>query len=362
MTPFKDFITSLLLLLLSAIYLYSCSQQHPVNVERELAKSRNYTPLHSAVYKRDIEEVKGLLKTDVKDINAKALWDETPLHLAAQNPGTSAIMEILIEHGADIHVPAVHKTYAIHYAASSGDVENIRVLLKAGADINVKGNAVVCGNCLRTPLETAIDENRTEAALFLIEAGARVNTKAVYSIRPDYYTGWAVRKSTYTSRLVHGNPSRIHHDTLSPLQKASAAGHYALVAALIRKGARVNHNPGRGSSSLALAAWYGRNDIVTLLLKEGADIAVQDGMYRNALHYALENEKIDIARILINHGAPVNTADIYGETPLHIAARLGNREVVLLLLEKGASKSAKDRSGKIPADYASSSEIKKLLE
>ena len=57
----------------------------------------------------------------------------------------------------------------IYKAVLNGNIDRVNELIDAGVDVN-RVNEI-----LRTPLEIAIRNNKTEVALALIEAGADVN-------------------------------------------------------------------------------------------------------------------------------------------------------------------------------------------
>lgn len=339
----------------------SCEEDPPADMDRLIAQSEGHSPLHMAVYRCDMNLVEKILKSGTADLEARAIRDETPLHLAAKNRQCAGIISLLVRHGARVEAEAVHKTRPIHVAATEGDLENVRALAEAGADIDARGAAVICGNCYRTPFEAALGARKTASALYLLSRGAKINTTAHYSVTPAYFSEWAMRHSTRASRIVHGSPARFRHDEYSPLQAAAALGETEVVEALIRRGAAVNANPGRGASPLALAAWEGHGDIADLLLKKGALPNVEDLRRRTALHFALENRKSHIAVKLVKAGAAVNAGDLYGETPLHLAARNGDREMTKLLLSKGARRDARDSRGKTPRECASDRAIRELL-
>jgi len=351
------------LALASLVCLLACMscREEPVDVDRLTALSNNYTPLHMAALKCDSAKAESILQGGSADTGAKAVWDETALHVAAKQAGCAAVIRLLVKHGAAIEAEGAHRTRPLHHAAAEGDVENIRALLDAGASINAAGNAVVCGNCYRTPLETAIEAKKTANALYLISRGAKINTVSIYALKPEYYISWAMENSTRASRTVHGSPSRFNHDELSPLQAAAILGDIDIVSALLEKGARINGNPGRGATPLALAAWHGHARLVETLLERGALPDTSDGQARTALHYALENRRDDIAKKLLEAGAAATPADLFGTTPLHLAARNGNREIVQLLLSRGASRIARDSRARTPADRAANSGIRGLL-
>ena len=54
----------------------SCGQEPPVDVDRLIAESNQYTPLHMAVYKCDRALVEKIIKSGAADLESKAIWDE----------------------------------------------------------------------------------------------------------------------------------------------------------------------------------------------------------------------------------------------------------------------------------------------
>ena len=103
----------------------------------------------------------------------------TLLHAATDWPGhypnVAQIINLLVQAGADVnarfHGP--HNETALHWAASSDDVDALDTLLDAGADIEATG-AVLGGG---TPLADACGFGQWNAARRLIERGATTRLK-----------------------------------------------------------------------------------------------------------------------------------------------------------------------------------------
>jgi hypothetical protein len=101
----------------------------------------------------------------------------TLLHVATDWPGhrpnVAATIRALVEAGADVDAPfrGSHSETALHWAASSDDVDALDALLDSGADIEATG-AVIAGG---TALEDATAFGQWRAARRLLERGARSN-------------------------------------------------------------------------------------------------------------------------------------------------------------------------------------------
>ncbi len=79
-----------------------------------------------------------------------------------------AYLASLLRHGGDPNSLEVYgRKTIIHEAIMSGRMENVRLLVEAGADIDARG-----GVSLETPLLTAVAVDEYETAYYLLEQGA----------------------------------------------------------------------------------------------------------------------------------------------------------------------------------------------
>jgi ankyrin repeat protein len=134
----------------------------------------------NAIHAGRAGELRKLLASNA-DLAIARLGDDDPdgmsrslLHVATDWPGhfpnVAEIIKILVEAGADVnarfHGP--HRETALHWAASSEDLEALCALLEAGADIDADGGVIAGG----TPLGDATAFAQWNAARTLIAHGA----------------------------------------------------------------------------------------------------------------------------------------------------------------------------------------------
>lgn len=143
------------------------------------------TPLYSAVEKGNLDMVKMLIEAGA-DIDTKAGPSKiSPLvrSILSKFSPNLALVEYLIEKGANVNDVTGNGNSAIYHAAGEEDVGILKALVLAGADVN----QVNTGNKL-TPLFNAIGEGHQNNVKWLIQNDANVSadsslwTPAYYAI------------------------------------------------------------------------------------------------------------------------------------------------------------------------------------
>jgi uncharacterized protein len=204
---------------------------------------------------------------------------------------------------------------AIREASAAGHEGVVRVLLEAGADIN-------------------LTDNNKETALKV----ASTLGMDVY-MRP--YEETALQMALYYGHMGISDillAAGAHVDGRD-LWYASCAGHEGILHTLINVEAGVDVNMKRyGETALEIASRRGHTKTVRMLLDAGAD--VNEGSW--ALYFASCGGHEEVVHALIEGGAAVNQK-VVGEKALKGAWRRGHTKIVQMLLDAGAALSPRQR-------------------
>ncbi|KAJ7270941.1 ankyrin repeat-containing domain protein [Mycena rebaudengoi] len=250
---------------------------------------------------------------------------------AASFRGHVAVVQLLLGHGADVNLQGEGDTTALLVASVVGSTEVVQLLLDHGADANKQGGH------FGTALQAASEKGNLDVVQLLLDHDADVNLEGGY-----YRTALQAASMWGSNDIVQVllengadvNLQGGHYGTA--LQAASMWGSNDIVQALLEKDADMNLQGGYYGTALQAAARWGSDDIVQVLLENGAGVNLQGGYYGTALQAASRWGSNDIVQVLLENGADVNLQGGYYGTALQAAAWIGSTEVVQLLLENGA--------------------------
>ena len=215
------------------------------------------TPLWHAVSGRNAVPTVRRLIAGGTSCNWHRIDIKAPLMVAAEN-GQEELVKILLEAGADINITNGTSTVLSRAIASFWNPRVIQRLISEGANVNklVKDNPLSMA-----PLHTACQFNRLEVISWLLEAGADPDIKT-----PDNAYGQSGCTPLYFAAL-------------------SCPGRGA-IDLLLGAGCNVNVQNEVGDTALHIAAVQGRIEIVEVLLKAGADASIKNTRGQTALQAA----------------------------------------------------------------------------
>jgi len=254
----------------------------------------------------------------------------TALMLAASNPDPG-LTRVLIAAGADIEIRDTMGDPAINWAAYYGHSAVVAELLEAGASHSQVGHGSVSeiairrGNQATIALALEADGQlpARDRLAILLETAAMTGDLAMMAeigqLRDlSMATDWAGRP------LLHA---------------AARAGRADSAAALVAAGADVDAVDAIGFTALFEAARDRRAEVVDVLIEAGADVdhvAFENGMSLTAVHLAAIGGDAGIVRRIAAAGANLDRQGVTGATALYWAAFEGQQDAVLALLDAGA--------------------------
>lgn len=194
-------------------------------------------------------------------------FDHRRLGLPRDLPGTGAIARALIQAGAPVDGYPGDKETPLITAASYGDAEVARVLIEAGADIEMVSAPDSGGVPSGTALTHAAVFGMTGVVDVLVAAGARITSLGNAAAAGDI-TGWPLARFTPQAKIQ---------------ALVFAADHQRLevIDQLVAAGTPVNEpDAGWGRLPLHVAAQNGRPASVRRLLAHGADPGLRDPVHQ----------------------------------------------------------------------------------
>ncbi len=232
------------------------------------------------------------------------------------------------------------KAKSLFFAIKKGDVDKVKVLLKEGADPNLRDEEGW------TPLNVAVLCRNKKAQKQII--AAMLGKKA------DPNSG--------TQSKRKGDMS--FPNGMTPLMLASLFVDFDTAELLLKNGAKVDKVNDEGMTALMLVGIYSGKDpkaktsvdLATLYIKNGADINHKDKSGMTPLMSAILSFNVQLTQFLLDKGADVAVKNKRGETPLLCAIQQisllfsanesykeSGFKIVKALVEKGAGKSGDEK-------------------
>uniref|UniRef100_A0A667YB65 Poly [ADP-ribose] polymerase n=1 Tax=Myripristis murdjan TaxID=586833 RepID=A0A667YB65_9TELE len=291
----------------------------------------------------DLDTVKKLCtaqNVNCRDVEGR---QSTPLHFAA-GYNRLAVVQFLLQHGADVHAKDKGGLVPLHNACSYGHYEVAELLVLHGAVVNVADLWKF------TPLHEAAAKGKYDICKLLLQHGADPTRK-----NRDGNTPLDLVKDADTDiqDLLRGDAA---------LLDAAKKGCLARVKKLCSPdNVNCRDTQGRHSTPLHLAAGYNNLEVAEYLLQHGAEVNSQDKGGLIPLHNAASYGHVDVAALLIKYDACVNATDKWAFTPLHEAAQKGRTQLCALLLAHGADPALRNQEGQSPLDLVTADDVRALL-
>ncbi len=290
------------------------------------------------------------------EIDRKNAKGNTAL-LIAVSWDQAAIVNYLISKGANVNErngEHADETALYHACARGVDVEIIKSLLDAGADLSIKDKDGF------SPFYAAVDEENIEIVKYLLTRGADVHelngVNNLTALFPAANNGNLDIANVLIDAGININAK--DNEGLSAIYEAFDNKQIAMIKFLISKGADVNNQESeKGMTMLHEAIINGLTDIAKALIDApDIDLNKKNKAGYASLYMASESNNEDIVKYLITHGANLeepNGKPTVQATALHAAAYLGRLNIVKVLLAAGANPEIKSAENRNALEYAS---------
>ena len=257
------------------------------------------------------ETVRYLVGLPEVDVNHEDDDNKTALFWAAHNCHRG-VVQLLIDAGADMDITNCNGHCPLHCACSSGALDIVKMLVRAGAGVNVTAN-----NRRNTCLIFAAERGHTETVRYLVGLPqVKINHGNTKNVTALHY---AVEKAcTDVVRVLIDAGADVEikdYEGRTPLHCAIEVV-LDVVKMLVEAGAGVNVTDNKGDTCLSLAAYFGHIESVRYLVGlPEVDVNHRDGDNNTALQCAVEENQKDMVQVLIAAGADMDTENTDGRSP-----------------------------------------------
>ena len=317
--------------------------------------------LHWCERGNDAEKAVELVLNDGVDINIPALCSRTPL-LVASLSSSGEFIETLIDLGANVDAQRTNdKVTPLILSANWNNFMAVYLLLNHGADPNI---AKADGY---TPLHDAVMKGNQAITKLLVKKGSNVNFQNKEGRTPLFLA--VANKHEQLIKLLIENKADVsigckensneRINLVRGKDRGREVWHYVLVKkhllSLFRKRIKGDSLDVADFGAVLRSGWGKDPPDGTTFEKV---IQENDGLFQEipgvtVLHIAsMKNTTPVIMDLLVKSGADVNAQDAEGFTPLHMAAIHGNLKIVKKLVDLDADVNIITTDGKNAAELA----------
>ena len=293
---------------------------------------------------------------------------KTPLLRASEISHTQAVKFLLDCKASVSHCDAEGKS-ALHWCCKAGNVVNIRLIVNAGADINLPDKADKYKgetNGGRTPLMYAVRREDTTKALLKFDPDVNIVDKKKRSALMHALDGYSDKKAAIVEMLLKKGakvePADFEGNTALHLMVKQYHSTDAVVKLLLDAKAEPNAVNDLGQTPLMICQ---NTKSMELLIKSGANIDAIDKTGRTALNRGFSHYRSDSSlrvKVLLNAKANPDIRDNEGNTALMYAVRHdADLKSVRLLVDHGANLEILDAKEQSATAHASPDNLMLLI-
>ncbi|MES2605135.1 MAG: ankyrin repeat domain-containing protein, partial [Pseudomonadota bacterium] len=307
-------------------------------------------------------------------VNAREQWGQQTALMWAAARRHPAMVDYLIEQGAEIDAQSLGRDYKRHLTkegrAKSMDTGGLTPLLYA-----IRENCKTCVEVLITrkadlnkpdpdgvsPLLFAVTNSHWDIVKQLIEAGADVQQWDMFGNAP-----LMAAISRRTTNRPNPNDPLNETDGLTIVRMLLERGANPNMELFMRPAKQRGGAMARGTTPLIVAAEAGDLEVMQMLIDKGADAKhmqpdLQTPVTALAGARGAPEQLAQALDLLIQGGADLNVVSVHhhlqrsrGGSALHNAVQSNNEKMVEALVSRGANINIRDKDGLTPLDHAMS--------
>ncbi|KAJ8409754.1 hypothetical protein AAFF_G00218130 [Aldrovandia affinis] len=323
--------------------------------------------------------------------------------LVASHKGHADNVVQLINKGAKVAVTKYGRT-PLHLASYKGHLEVVRILLKAGCDLDIQDDCGLPADGISFLKETFASRIMTSSGLewdyfdCLLDGASSpppaapgyalpLPTATAQTLRLSHiFSDWSLSPESAPAapscssapvnshgeeraekpqwrkaKREPGRSERLKEGDQTALHRAAVVGNSDVISALIQEGCAQDRQDKDGNTALHEVSWHGFSQSVKLLVKTGANVHAKNKAGNTALHLACQNGHAQSARLLLLGGARPDSKNNIGDTCLHVASRYNHVAMIRILLGAFCSVNEKNQAGDTPLHVAASLNHKKTV-
>jgi ankyrin repeat protein len=260
-------------------------------------RSENGSTLaHIAARKRDVEALNLVVDNVTSLVTVGDIRGATPLHVCAYHGQEDGLLSLL-DAGAEANQRDLDGATAVHFAAASGHLESLKLLVQRG-----RGNVNARSNSGETPVYFAAQEGHLACIHWLVEH-------------------------------ARADPQLASTDGMTPLHAAAQTGRLNVTHWLVRSAnCPITCRTSDGATPVHFAAAKGHVAILEWLLHHSLATGLEkDDFGATPVHDAAEQGQLQCLHVFYNHNIDLNQKDYDGFIPKDLAEERGHRECVQFL-------------------------------
>ena len=247
---------------------------------------------------RSLMNVLQWLDKESFNFNFKDKFNATPLHHAAKSGNPTILKFLLNRPNAKIEARDTRGRTPLLWASFGAKVENIDILRDHGADIHAMDHAGC--NAVHRAANSPVSGYRKDTVKWLHAEGLDLRHK-------DHW-GWTPMNKAYTCK------------TKDVVEELKLHGCHVTVNNSFEKI--------EGWTPVHVAAMQGRVDALKYLEKRGCELDVRDKREETPLHLAAANNKLEAVKYLLRRGCSTESRNNIGQTPKDLALRMECSDIV----------------------------------